>query len=467
MDLHDILNLAGSTSDLKQKLVLARLYAALISGHSGKIYDAIFFENLLVNDFSILIADLSLPSKLATSEILHLISEPYNTGGHTRLCEKLAAMESEDSQLLITRACDKEAINRLRTFFKHIDTSLNEDELERIKDIFLKVLDYKKVVLHIHPDDILTVVAVGLAKIQSKDLIVYFVNHSDHAFSFGKSITDVMLQISYRGYEVDSLISNKPYINSFIGIPVNIRGRPILKSAIKNVVIAGSSFKMKPTSKTSIQREIFELLSVNKQVSLKVIGCNYSDFWWWKLKLFYPKRVFLFKSLPYEKYIDVIKSCDTCIDTAPITGGTAFVEMFLHSLRPIGILSGIYGYTPLDKLRIKTLSEIHVDSDVLLNEVFEDILRVHSIESVKARYLDTLIGELHPIDESLTTLTNDLELFNRSGKARLNLSNYKDITNLTVISNFKKIKMIYENFNIVEAAKRFLFKVLSKLNFKS
>lgn len=467
MDLHDILNLAGSTSDLRQKLSLARLYATLITGHSAKVYDAIFLENLFINDFSILISDLSLPANIASSEILHIISEPYSNGGHTRLCEKLAVMESGNSQLLITRSCEKDVVVRLKTFFKYIDTSWNDDELERIKDIFLKVLKYKKVVLHLHPDDILTVIAVGLAKKNAKDLVVYFVNHSDHTFSFGKSITDVMLQISYRGYEIDSLISNKPYVSSFLGIPVNISKRPILQSVINNVVIAGSSFKMKPSTKTSIQRELLEFLSVNKQVSLKVIGCNYSDFWWWKLKLYYPKRVALFKSLPYEKYIDVIKSCDTCIDTAPITGGTAFVEMFLHSLRPIGILSGIYGYTPLDRLRIKTLSEVHVYSDALLNEVFEDILRVHSIESVKARYLDAIIGENHPIDESLTTLTNDLELFNRSGKARLNFSNYKDIKNLTVISNLKKVNMLYKNFNIIEVANRFLFKILSKLNFKS
>lgn len=462
MDLHDILNLAGSTNDFRQKLSLARLYATLITGHSDKVYDAIPLENLLVDHFSKLTLDLCLPSKLATKEILHIITEPYNTGGHTRLCEKLAAMEPEDSQLLITRSSDEVALKRLGGFFKFIDTSLNEDELERIKDIFLKVLVYKKIILHIHPDDILTVIAVGLAKMSSKDLTVYFVNHADHVFSFGKSIADKMFQISYRGYETEAFIANKAYVNTFLGIPVDIEIKPVFKPLIKNIVIAGASFKMKPTLKISIQKQLFLFLKEKKNVNLKVIGCNYSDYWWWALKARFPMRVALYRSLPYDKYIELINTCDSCIDTAPVTGGTAFVELYLNSLRPIAIKSGIYGYTPLDKIRLTSLIDFSEYKDNDLDELFEDVKRVHGVEAVKTRYLDGLHGKIHEVDYSLSSIPNDMELFDRKSKTRLSIQNYNDLKRLTAISNFQKLNLLITNFFLFEASLRFILIIKRK-----
>lgn len=463
MDLQNILSLALSSTSLNQKLLLARLYAALVTGHPAGIYDAISFERKLLQDFTPLISELCLAHGEIENEILHIVSEPYTTGGHTRLCEKLALMNSEGANLLITKSADIQVIKRLRRFFKSIDYALNNDELLRIKEIFHYVIKYKKVVLHLHPDDIVTVIAVGLAKTKLKELKVYFVNHADHLFSFGKSITDVMLQISYRGYEVDNLVLDKPYVNSFLGIPVHVNAKPIMKPLIRDIVIAGASFKMKPTAKLSIQKELFKFLSENRLVTLKVIGCNYSDFWWWKLKLYYPKRVTLYNSLPYEKYLEVIKSCDTCIDTAPVTGGTAFVEMFLNNLRPIGLLSGIYGYTPLDKLRLKGLKDIDIYKSSISDEVWDDISRVHDIKSVKKRYLDALKGKYHPVDQSLTTLNNDMQLFHSGSKVRLSYSNYIDIKNLTFLSNLDKMKMVFKNFNIFGAMFRVVGKKIKKL----
>ncbi|MBB1474348.1 hypothetical protein [Shewanella sp. SG41-3] len=443
-------------------ILYAKIYAKIVTGHRSLIYSDNEFELLLRNKFDFLLHQVKKCHLSTINENLHIISTPYNRGGHTRLCERLSLMEDDDSHLLITQEFDKSALPRLQLHFKSILAVCHSTITDRILFITNKIIKYNKIILHIHPDDIVSVIAVGLAKKVSPKLLVLFVNHADHLFTYGRTVIDVMLQISFRGYEIDKTIFDKKYLTSFLGIPLDIKNKPKFTYASKNMIIAGNSFKMKPNKCFSIQKKLFYFLHENPESTLSVVGINYSDYWWWKAKVCFPGRVHLIKTLPYEQYFSVVKGCNICIDTAPVTGGTAFTEMYLNSLIPVCFFTGIYGYSPLDRLRLPSGSSIRLCDEKDLDIIFEDVFRVHDISSVKNRYTEALNLKLSEIDSSLTMFPNDPFCLSRKGKLELDFTSLNLITKLKGMSWRDKTNLVLLNFKITN----FLLMLVPKVSFK-
>lgn len=103
--------------------------------------------------------------------------------------------------------------------------------------------------LHIHFDDIAAVIACGLVK-RTQPLQVYFVNHADHAFTYGSSVADYYFQLSSYGARLDRLKSIAGQ-TSFLGIPVAGIKPEISPAAAKNTPAlkffsSGSAMKFRP-----------------------------------------------------------------------------------------------------------------------------------------------------------------------------------------------------------------------------
>ena len=205
MNINDIKSEIEESYNINKIVNLSFLYAALASSGKDNIYSAIELENKIVSKYKTLLSNVDVIENL-NSNTLHVMSEVYSSGGHTRLCERLAMMDFELPDLLITRNSNKAAVNRITNYFDKVFIT----ELVSIEDriiFFMRTISkYKRIVMHIHPDDIEFVIALGVMKYQkSSELDIYFVNHSDHVFSFGKSLPKVIFQISSRGYDIQKM----------------------------------------------------------------------------------------------------------------------------------------------------------------------------------------------------------------------------------------------------------------------
>jgi hypothetical protein len=446
-----LLSLALLIDSIDDKISVSKLYANIII--TDPVYDAIAFEKKMIEQVYSSLSRNELLIKKIDKETIHVITRPYSSGGHTRLCERLSQMDATRSDLLIVDSADATTIKRLEPLFNEIKRVFEKDAISKIEYLIESLSSYKKLILHIHPDDILTVIAIGVLKKLQPNITVYFVNHSDHVFCFGKSIIDVMFQISYRGYETDNLIKHKAYVSSFLGIPLNVDKKPSIfdanNNSVKNIIVAGFHLKMKPIKNMSLPKILLNYLKENKGVSLAVIGYKYTNHWWWPLKLRFINRIKLHGTLPYEQYLNVIRTCDTCIDTAPITGGTAFVEMYLNSLRPIGFNSGIYGYTPMDIVKIDNIVELQTFTPHFHDALYENIKIVHGLENVQERYLAAIneqrFAEIH---ESLVNKNNDLDLLLSNKKPTLYYSRSKLVLKLKSVALSTKVKVLFEQFNL-------------------
>lgn len=336
---------------------------------------------------------------------LFVVTEPYITGGHTRLMENLSLMIDGHKELIVTKSMDREIKNRLSNFFPEIIECYRnkyENPINHINKLVGNFLKYNFIILNIHPEDIFSVIASAIAKKIKKELKIYFVNHSDHTFTYGTSVADFWFEISLYGKKIDNLRNIKGK-RTFLGIPINKSDESFSQkssysslSYATNFITAGSAIKYKPFQNYSVLPCISDLLKFNRDFSANVIGVDLiRNYWWWLLKLNFFNRLKLYKSLPYEKYIEVTQKADCYIDSHPMPGGTAFVEQFLNGIPCIGLRSFFFGYTPLEKVKKENIAEIiemiqNPPSDKEIKEIQELVFDVHGFSKVKNRFRSTI-----------------------------------------------------------------------------
>lgn len=407
----ELKNKITSTNNLEYAISLAEALAKLLWSNNVGVYSFPDIETHL----QLKVIDAVRVSGCVLNkndDILFVISEPYLAGGHTRLMERLSEMLVDDSDLLITRhSGDLEKI-RMSSFFANVTivpgTLSILKKIEHISKIYAK---YNKIILNIHPDDIISVLSCGLAKKINPGLKCFFVNHADHVFNVGTTVADMWFEISNFGRKIDKL-REVCCPTSFLGIPLdknaefsseNIR-YPTSKDAVNKIISAASGAKFKPIKGLSIFSTISNLLTEYKNATIYIIGVNlYTDYWWWLVKLKHIKRLKIINSLPYSEYLALTSDCDLYVDSHPIPGGTAFVEQFLNGVYCTGIESPFQGYTPLEENKHK---DGYIGFDIhCLDKKMEKIEAVHSFYHVKERFLNAI--------NHMTCSSNLLESYNK------------------------------------------------------
>lgn len=397
-------------SDIEDSIDLAYYFGEFLFYNELPVFDVSLIEEYLIervtqknNSFCF--------QEFENKGDLFLVTQPYITGGHTRLMENLSLMIDSEKHLLITRGVDNFTKQRLGAYFSQINTlyrSRDEESTEYVYRLVKELVNYNRLILNIHPEDIFSVIACGIAKKIKNSLKVFFVNHADHAFTYGASVADFWFEISLYGREVDKLRNIKGK-KTFIGIPINKPDSiffdrveyPKLDNAT-NFISAASYVKYKPCRKSKIFPLLYMILTEKSNSSIKIIGVNiFKNYWWWIPKLRFCKRLITYRSLPYDDYIRATSEADYYIDSYPMPGGTAFVEQFIQGIPCIGLKSDFFGYTPLECVKKKSCAEV---IDMLRNpprqdeiiSIQERIFSVHGFSQVKKRFVGAIdTGEIY------------------------------------------------------------------------
>lgn len=337
-----------------------------------------------------------------SAKILFIATELYHIGGHTRLMERLATFLESKPDLLITKRATDDVVQRERIFFSDVSHGLecHVSVVDEILSLVKKVLNYDLLVLNIHPEDIYAVIACGLAKKINNNLKIHFINHADHTFSYGSSISDVWYEISEYGIAIDAMRGLNAQ-KCFLGIPIDTSKNIYEeKYKFKNgdlILTAASAFKYKPNNVHSIMPLVGALLDEYNESKFQVIGVNLiTNYWWWLLKLKYRGRLKISSTLPYDDYLKTTSEAKLYIDSHPFPGGTAFAEQFLQGRLCSGLISCYQGYSPVEMLKANN------EHDVILfiknsytydfNSVYDATIATHGIDNVKNRFVSAIEG---------------------------------------------------------------------------
>ncbi|RPH28133.1 hypothetical protein EHN07_10065 [Buttiauxella warmboldiae] len=383
-------------SKLQNSLNNAQAIGTLLWVNNIGIYSLCEIEKDLSNKCYEMYSKKNVAFDIHLNKKLFVVSEPYLSGGHTRLMEKLSSFYEVKPDLLITRNTDSVVLKRMSDYFDTILSfpDASKDELDFIYQLTEKIQGYNKVILNIHPDDIHTVVACFIAKKNNPELKIFFVNHADHVFTYGQTVADVWFEISEFGRRIDVLRGLKA-AKSFLGIPLDTSHQKEMLGLEKKIIragdifiTAGAGFKYRPIRSLSLNTLIYPLLNEIPKSKVYVIGARkYLDYWWWINKLKFGSRLILMPTLEYDDYIKLTSQAKGYIDSHPLPGGSAFAEQFFRGKICIGLTSPVQGYSPVEMLKVHKFDSKSLFSGEEQEKIYNESLLVHSYCNVKKRLL--------------------------------------------------------------------------------
>jgi len=389
--------------NIERAFYLAEWCARFLVENTCGIYRLDELENNLAERFS----KRNMTPKNSKKEI-HLASEIYNTGGHTRLLQELVRCSKKSCDVLLTR----EQINKPDAKIIQIDNGeilviKSETTYEIVFEIYYIASQYDVIFVHIHPDDIICAVALNLIRRDFKDKKIVFINHSDHTFSVGLASASVVYEISSYGWALRQKRGCSEY-SSFIGIPITSKTDEA-KETNNNYLImtAGSSYKFKPTKDLSLPIILEKILIAIPHATFLVVGPKFFNYWWWSLRLKFPKRVSIKSAIPYKDYVNQLSKSTVYLDSLPMTGGTAFTEALIQGKSVTSVLGPISGYGMADLLRVTSVDALICSINSLFQNETTAIkqqeqirllaINFHATKSVRERLEQTISqGKMHP-----------------------------------------------------------------------
>lgn len=359
------------------------------------------------------------------STITHVLSEGYDTGGHTPLCTGLIKAQKEhgdDVELIITRSATQSVINELRNARVPIK-STPATGVAQMLQLAQAFMQSKAVVLHINPDDIIACLATMIA--ERAGIQCYFVNHANIHFSYGPSQCSAVLEITASSW-LSSQKYRQPKAQSFLGIPAsNIDVEALRKSEIPEIglndpyfISVGTPLKYRFGS-SNVFLEFIEFLCGKMKQKLMLIGTGDHPA---LANLSADARENLIAKgiVPRQQTLALMANAKAYIDSFPECDGTSVVNAMKLGLPIFGFRQseGMYGEDFLaesfDQLcqKIKDFSSQGYDPELL--ETRRNFIATElSIQACCNRLNKTIDGEMCPVPYDFDPDKIDLDYYHK------------------------------------------------------
>ncbi len=378
-------------NSLPQKCVLAQKAASFAVNHTTDV----FSSKIIEKPFMDLAKSIKVPidESYKKDTVLHVLTEAYNTGGHTRCVERWISLLSDK--------CHSCAVLRQTVPFPESLRTITEKNggdiyfFDKNKKVVLNAISLRQlaskfeyVVLHIHMDDPTALIAFGTEKFKRP---ILFFNHADHAFWLGASISDCVADLnSYR-----NSITNKyrrVFYSKILGIPLDksiehnveknlARGKIGIPIEKKVIYSGGQVNKYLPIGYPSFENIINDIIEMEPNVLFIIAGVEKNKGFWKKLLIKFPNNLILPGRLDYAtEYPYYLGASDLVIDSWPVSGETAIIDA-VNLGKPVLTLSVVMqaDYLVNSLAACKSYNELIEKSIHILNDnnfartIYEDV----------------------------------------------------------------------------------------------
>lgn len=312
--------------NLYLRCILAKKAANFAVTHSTGIYSSDVIEKCFIDLANIIHVNLSKEYK--EKSILHVMTEAYSFGGHTRCVERWVNLIDDRYQDCVLLSQNYETPRSLLDAFDKVNGSVfifnEQNYIDKAIKLRQLASSYELVILHIHMDDPTALIAFGTTNFKRP---ILFFNHADHIFWLGASIADCVANLNTIGEKVCKEKRNN-HTSYMLGIPVDQMN---FKKALKlnvgcKIFISGSCTKFRPVDEINFYRIISDILMRSKEVKFVIIGANIEDAQWKKVRKQFSNSVDFYETKSYKEYLSILSSCTLVIDSYPIGGGTALLD---------------------------------------------------------------------------------------------------------------------------------------------
>ena len=320
----------------EQQFSLACYAAAFATFHNTGYFTSDVLENFFTRYAQSLHTDLTGISPRPNS-FLHVLTEGYETGGHTRVVERWLNY-SPQTQVHSVVILNPRSWISLKTLQRHVHEHNGEyiklkrhDTLQqRALQLRKLAMHYQYIILHTHMHDPMATLAFGTNEFTRP---VFFYNHASHLFWLGKNIADSVLDlcandpltIHTRGIQAPFFLGVPSMPFSFIQKDKTALRKQLHIPANKKIIIsAGSEPKYMSIGPDSFLRLIKPLL--DKDTLVYLIGIPNKGKW----KQIYHRSNKQIIPLGYinfnQGYLDYIACADLFVDSYPCEGGTTCID---------------------------------------------------------------------------------------------------------------------------------------------
>lgn len=283
-----------------------------------------------------------LPMTFEENSFLHVMTECYATGGHTRVAERWIELSDPEQKhsLLFTKTSGTNITPRLETniALKNGTVMFIPDSLsDREKGLLLREIasNYQYIILHVHMHDVIPLIAFGTEEFQRP---VMLFNHADHRFWLGVSIADKVIELRTWGQQISK--SKRGVLHSdILGIPVDanmfrkdfdtiaLRQKLGFKTSQKIIITVGSFYKYKPLLSFDFLNIARHVLENTSDTCIVAIGPDYETLPAWKtLHDQFPERFLALGPKVPERMFEYLACADIALDSFPMSGGTALLD---------------------------------------------------------------------------------------------------------------------------------------------
>lgn len=281
-------------------------------------------------------------------KILHIATELYDVGGHTRVIKNWIEEDVEcKSHLLLT--CQKKElktniIEELEEKMAQSTLILNssKNHIQKAHDViyFIVKNDINIVVLHTHPYDIVPFLSLSF---KNAPKIILF-NHSDHTFCLGAKEVNLMFEfrdegkrLSYEHRGVNNAIT--------VGLPTKKllpKKKPSKNKEDSIVFVSMASwYKYKPFEGQNFFLRYTDFLQRHPDVKMYIIGVS-EEHYKKHIKEQIPNNLFLLGVLPNPE--EYLKKAHYYIESFPVGSILAAYDSCVYGATPIFSYDSILVY---------------------------------------------------------------------------------------------------------------------------
>jgi hypothetical protein len=281
--------------------------------------------------------------------VLHVLSEAYSIGGHTRLAWRWMSRDDRTSDVVLTNQLGpvpEPLIDSVRASGGdlHDLRSTAGGLLDRAHALRQHMDRADLVVLHVHPHDVIALAAANLPGVRPP---VVYENHADLSFWLGVAGADLLCDLRTHARALDVELRGVPAERiGVLPMPVDAMPSPsgdalrrelgIRPEAIVALTVS-ADWKMHPSWGRGMHHVVDRMLQWSPQLSVVLVGATPNPDWA-RLSKRYPRRVFPVGTVPDPAPYFAL--ADIYIESYPTRAGTSPLEAAVLGL-PVVALADI------------------------------------------------------------------------------------------------------------------------------
>jgi len=421
-----IISLAKKEDNIEIKCLLFKLGAYFAACNVCSIYADYDLEQGLIR-----IAD-KIETKIeATYEkdtCLHVFTDAYSVGGHTRLIENFTSDSNTHKKHSIAITSGKKAFDFEGNDKKFQNCHLLEGgEIAKALELRRISSRYDKIILYTHMYDIVPLIAYGSSDFTRP---VFYYNHADHRFWVGASISDLVFEMSTTGRMFSRLMRGIEH-HHILPIPVDVDGsafksKQYCRDRLKlphdrHIVlsIGGASKYGKMFINTCMNA-----LKLRSDICFLIVGPDKNQKMWQDAYEKSHGRINAIGIVPHAEISAYYQAADMYLDSMPVGGGTVMVEALLHQLPALTWDNGFTQFDAYINCRVgienlpheisKILSKANTDDK---NALCDRVFAMHSSRRINKKFNELLdkydnheIRNFSPLKKTLEIDMYDINL---------------------------------------------------------